>query len=315
MGLADERELVPLGTGFDIVRRGYSRTQVEEHLERLDSDLRLIAADRDAALSQAADLAHELELARAEIDQLNEQIDRLAEPPTSPKGLSLRLQRMLRHAQDEAAEIKARAAEEAGHIRASAESDANVLRGHYEQMIAALEDRRAEMEREHLDLLTKAEAEIEQRAIQAEEVRRRADAEAAERRNQIDEDFEIAMSARRTKAMRALAEQEASSKAEAERRIRESTEEAARIDSEIQARDAISKAEAERLIADATKKAHQKLDEATEEANRRINAVATKLDALYRVRSQVAGQLQSSLGILSECLHGLDAVPEESSTT
>jgi chromosome segregation ATPase len=103
MALGDDRDLVPLGTGFDIVKRGYSRTQVEEHLERLDGDLRLLAADRDAAVSQAADLARRLEQSRSEIDDLRGQVDRLSVPPTTLEGLSERLQRMLRLAQDEAA--------------------------------------------------------------------------------------------------------------------------------------------------------------------------------------------------------------------
>src|SRR5882724_9236751 len=83
MGLGSERDLVPLGAGFDIVKRGYSRTQVEEHLERLDSDLRLIAADRDAAMSQAADLARQMERARTDLDELRGQVNRLSLPPRS----------------------------------------------------------------------------------------------------------------------------------------------------------------------------------------------------------------------------------------
>src|ERR1700704_1603241 len=108
MGLGSERDLVPLGAGFDIVKRGYSRTQVEEHLERLDSDLRLIAADRDAAVSQAGDLARQMEHARSHVDELRAQVDRLSMPPTTLEGLSERLQGMLRLAQDEARDIRAR---------------------------------------------------------------------------------------------------------------------------------------------------------------------------------------------------------------
>jgi chromosome segregation ATPase len=100
MGLADDRDLVPLGSGFDIVKRGYDRAQVEDHLERLDSDLRLLAADRDAAVSQTLDLARQLEAARSEISEIRNQVERLSLPPTTLEGLSERLQRMLRLAQD-----------------------------------------------------------------------------------------------------------------------------------------------------------------------------------------------------------------------
>ena len=133
--LADDRDLVPLGSGFDIVKRGYDRAQVEDHLERLDSDLRLLAADRDAAVSQTSDLARQLEAARSEISELRNQVERQSLPPTTLEGLSERLQRMLRLAQDEANEIKARAEAEGGHTRAKAEADAGVLRQRYETLI------------------------------------------------------------------------------------------------------------------------------------------------------------------------------------
>ena len=86
--------------GFDVAKRGYSRAQVDERLERLDADLKMLTADRDAAMAGGGDLARQLEIARGEIADLRGQVDRLAQPPTSVEGLSERLQRMLRLAQD-----------------------------------------------------------------------------------------------------------------------------------------------------------------------------------------------------------------------
>ncbi len=63
MSLGEERELVPLGAGFDFEKRGYNRAQVDEHLERLDADIKMLMSDRDAAISQADDLARQLEAA------------------------------------------------------------------------------------------------------------------------------------------------------------------------------------------------------------------------------------------------------------
>src|SRR4051812_32371710 len=202
MGLGEDRDLVPLGAGFDIMKRGYSRVQVEEHLERLDGELRLLAADRDAAVSQAADLARQLEQSRSEIDSLRGQVERLALPPTTLEGLSERLQRMLRLAQDEAAETKARAEAEAEHIRAKAETDANALRARYEEMLRGLDTRRAEMEAEHRDVIAKATAEAAAITKTAQDERAKLDSESNQRRAQIEEDFEIAMASRRTESMR-----------------------------------------------------------------------------------------------------------------
>ena len=95
MGLADDRDLLPLGSGFDIVRKnGYDRAQVDEHLERVDADLRILTSDRDAAVSQARDVAKQLESARSEIENLRGQVERLSKPPTTLEGLSERLQRI-----------------------------------------------------------------------------------------------------------------------------------------------------------------------------------------------------------------------------
>src|SRR3954469_25634073 len=98
---SDEHELLPLGTGFDGVRRGYDRGEVEEHLDRVEADLRILTADRDAAVAQAGELARALDHHRAHVEELRPQDDHLAVPPDTMEGLSERLQRMLRLTQDE----------------------------------------------------------------------------------------------------------------------------------------------------------------------------------------------------------------------
>jgi chemotaxis protein histidine kinase CheA len=297
MGLGSERDLVPLGAGFDIVKRGYSRTQVEEHLERLDSDLRLIAADRDAAVSQAGDLARQMEHARSHVDELRAQVDRLSMPPTTLEGLSERLQGMLRLAQDEARDIRARGEADAIQVRARAEADGAALRNRYEKLIAEVDGRRVELETEHRELVEKSNAELAAKIKQAEDERIKADEEASARRTQIEDDFEIAMAARRTESMKSLAEQEATSKSEAERRVREATEEAARIKAKITAEENTSKSEAERRLRESSDEAakvraavaeeqrtskaeaERRVREATEEANRRRHDAITEAQA------------------------------------
>lgn len=311
MGLGEERELVPLGPGFDITKRGYHPAQVNEHLERLEAELQLMHADRNAAVSQAADLAKQLERGRSENDELRKQIDRLSLPPTTLEGLSERLQRMLRLAQEESAETKARAEAEAGHIRARAEADGAELRQRYERMLAELEKRRADMEAEHRDVLAKARAEAEQLVSEARAEAERLEQAAQRRREQVEEDFEIAMSGRRTEAMRALAEQEATSKSEAERRVREATEEANR-----RRHDAL--AEAKARVEEASSEAHRRVREATEESNRRISHAAQRVSALRQLRARVADQLNSARELiadahvqLADAAPALDPLPEE----
>lgn len=297
MVLGSEREVVPLGAGFDIVKRGYSRAQVEEHLQRLDGEVRLMAADRDGAVSQAADLARQLERGRADIEELRGQVDRLSKPPATLEGLSERLQRMLRLTQDEANEIRARAEADANHIRGRAEAEGAALRNRYEKLIAELDGRRTEMEGEHRAYMDKARADIEAEHRAADDERKQLDKQAEARRQQVEDDFEIAMSSKRAESMRVLAEHEATSKAEADKRLRESTEEANRIRALVTEERRTSKEEAERRLREAAEEATRirtliaderqtskveaetRLREATEEANRRRHEAATEAQA------------------------------------
>src|SRR6266568_4029963 len=340
MGLGSERDLVPLGAGFDIVKRGYSRTQVEEHLERLDSDLRLIAADRDAAMSQAADIARQMERARSELDELRGQVNRLSLPPTSLEGLSERLQRMLKLAQEEASDTRARAETDAVHIRSRSEADGAALRNRYQNLIAEVDGRRVELETEHRELVEKSQAEFAARTKQADDERIKADADAEARRNQVEEDFEIAMAARRTEAMKALATQEATSKAEAERRVRDATDEADRIRTQVNEeathlraqlaeQERSSKAESEKRLRDATEEAariramvaeeqrtskaeaERRVREATEEANRRTNQAHARVEALRTLRIQIADQLRAATTLINNATPALEPLTEE----
>lgn len=322
MSLGDERELVPLGAGFDSMKRGYDRAQVDEHLERLDADLKMLTSDRDAAISQAGDLARQLEIARSEIDDLQKQVERLAQPPTTLEGLSERLQRMLRLAQDEAADTRARAEAEAGHIRAKAESDASAMRARYEQLLTELADRRKEMESEHRTVLDTARSEADDITRSATAERDRLDTESEQRRTQVEEDFEIAMATRRTEAMRILAEQEATSKAEAERRLREATDEASAIRTQIAEEEASTKADVERRrresvedanrrkqssiseanarLAEASDEAHRRVREATEESNRRIDDATDRVEVLRALRGRIAEQVHTARTMLTQ---------------
>ncbi|MGQ0841269.1 chromosome segregation protein [Actinokineospora sp.] len=311
MGLGEERDLVPLGPGFDIAKRGYSRVQVDECLERLEAELHVMQADRNAAVSQAAELAKQLESNRSEIDDLRGQVERLSLPPTTLEGLSERLQRMLRLAQEEAGDTTARAQVEAGHIRSKAEADAAVLKERYDSQLAELDQRRTDMAAEHRGVLEKARADAERTVGTAKAAAARLEAASEARRAQVEEDFEIAMASRRTESMRALAEQEATSKAEAERRVREATEEANR-----RRHDAITESTAR--LQEATAEAHRRVREATEEANRRITHAAQRVAALRQLRARVADQLHSARDLiadahvqLADAAPILDPLPEE----
>ena len=107
------------------------------------------------------------------------------------------------------------------------------------------------------------------------------------------------MASRRTESMRALAEQEATSKSEAERRVREATEEANR-----RRHEAITESTAR--LQEAADEAHRRVREATEEANRRINHAAERVNALRSLRTKVAEQLTSARDLVADAHDSLE---------
>lgn len=222
-------DLVPLRTGFDVVWRGYDAGQVRRYVERVETDLRLLTADRDAASARAEALARQLAEARAEADGLRARIDRICATPIDPEALTDRLRRMVELAREEATEITARARTAADQHWSAADQAAARLRGRYERLVAELDARRRDVEAEHRELLRRAHERIEAESRRAERARRERDERAAELRRQVEADFEIAMSARRAEAMAELARREAQARDRAEELVREATEHARRI--------------------------------------------------------------------------------------
>ncbi|RDI34753.1 hypothetical protein [Lentzea flaviverrucosa] len=201
-------ELLPLRTDFDLRRRGYDRDQVQDYVRGTEEELRLLAADRDAALAHAESLARQLEEARTRNAELRALVDRICRTPIDPAALTDRLRRRAELAHAEADEITTRARAAAEQHWADAERAAGRVRHRAEQLVADLDRRRAEVETEHRELMDRAHRQIDATTRQAERRRRELDEQAARLRQQIEADFEQAMAQRRAEAMRALAEEQ-----------------------------------------------------------------------------------------------------------
>src|SRR3954451_21874675 len=116
---SDHTELIPLsgpGENFDVVLRGYDRGQVEEHVERLEAELRIAAADRDAAAARSADLASQLATSHAEVESLRVKLEQTGLPTFENMGQ--RIAGMLRLAEAEADAIRQKAVEDTASQRA-----------------------------------------------------------------------------------------------------------------------------------------------------------------------------------------------------
>jgi cell division septum initiation protein DivIVA len=294
----------PSDAGFEVVRRGYDQGQVDAHLRRLDAEVSILVTDRDAALSQAAQLARELDEARVRAERLRAQVRTLASPQQSPRGASERIRSMLRLAEDEVAEMLARAESEAIRRTKDAEAQATQAitaaradveaireegRTHAEKMRQEIEQERAEFDLERaaaIDRLaadrTATEADLAARHEAAEDERARAWAESEARRELVEEDFTIAMAQRRAEALAALtAERET-----ARRELQELRESAA-----AQAREVIARAE-------------QQARENIAEAERRVAELMT-------ARTWIAEQLGRTRTTLDDILGSLALPPEQ----
>jgi hypothetical protein len=270
--------------GFEVVRKGYDQAQVEAHLRRLDAEMRILATDRDAAVDQSAQLTRELDDTRARAERLRAQVRTLVSPQQSVQGMSERMRSMLRMAEDEVAEMLARAEaevkqrlhdseERAATILEEARAEADATRVRIKSAAEAAEQqdalRRAELEAEarahHERLTTTAEA--AERAIadararldadrqkhseaaaaaDAEAERRHANtwAESEARRAQVEADFRIAMDQRRKEALSALRAEQLATRTATEE-LRERANEQARQTAEA------ARAQAAQIVADA----------------------------------------------------------------
>lgn len=217
--MPNHQAISPTGLPFATVMRGYDRDQVNDFFRRFDAEMRVIAADRDAATANARELADNLEIAREDIDQLRREVDKLSVPPTTVQGMSERVSSMLRLASDEASEIRARSEAEAAETLSIARQEAQEHRDEIARQNQEMANRLAAMESEHEATMSAAHAEAGRIVAEATSQAEELDARAQSNRERIQEDFDLTMAARRSEALEQAKELEATSKADAKERL------------------------------------------------------------------------------------------------
>jgi cell division septum initiation protein DivIVA len=216
----------PSDGGFTVGRRGYDPQQVDAHLRRIDAEIRILVADRDAAVDQSTQLGRELDEARLRADRLRTQVRTMAGRPSDVQGMSERMRTMLRLAEDEVADMLRRVDAEVARRLAEADANVGTVVGEAQQEAAAIRSAaRADAERvaaESARQRTETEAACaasrralaEERAATAEAIaiateraereQARAWSESEERRAVVEEDFALAMDQRRAEALSAV---------------------------------------------------------------------------------------------------------------
>lgn len=345
-------EWLPPPVPFEIVRRGYSPDQVTAHIEKLEYDLRIATANREATSERLAELTGQLSAAQAEADALRAQLDRQALEPMSMGGLSDRMQRMIRIAEEESADTRTAAEEystdlrerteaETAELRRTAETEVAQLRANAEKAAAELrakseaeaaevhatlqtrlseqadaraafdaerdrtrtqlseqvsallveatahaEATRAQAREDSERMVAEAEAKADLLVTQARAEAERLEAEAAARRAELEEDFTLAINARRLEAHRAVTEAEQTSREDAATRV------------------AQAKEHSERLVASATEHADQLVARAAAESRQRVKEADEAVAALMSLRAELHHQI-ARLGEHLSQVHGM----------
>ncbi len=109
-----------VAAGFAVVRRGYDPDAVEAYLRRLDVQLQILAADRDAALEQSRQMGVELEACRARVERLRGQVSALSGPLLTVASTSERVRSMLRLVEDDIVDLPSRVLALGGWCRTAA---------------------------------------------------------------------------------------------------------------------------------------------------------------------------------------------------
>ena len=304
-----------VGGGFAVVRRGYDPDAVEAYLRRLDAQVQIMAADRDAAVEQSRQMGVELEACRGRVERMRGQVSALSGPAQSVATTSERVRSMLRLVEDDILELPSRVvAQGPGHVgdgdarrlvgilvgvcaesmRAAARAAAAAVEAERDRLVAELATARREDAARNTAAMAAVEAErgrvlaeletarrvnaeqIKQATAAAEAERARAWADAQARCAQVERDFRLALDSRRSEAIALLA-----SEREQTRRMNEE------------------------LRAAAVQEAHRTMEDARTKTQQILEQGERRMTLLRGQREQLIARLDAAHQDLHHALSGL----------
>ncbi|WP_375489198.1 hypothetical protein [uncultured Jatrophihabitans sp.] len=300
-------DLLPLyesSRGFDTAMRGYDREQVDREVSRLDDEVRVTVAERDAAANRSADLAAQLASAHAQVESMRRQL-RTATEAVTPENVDERVRAILtaakadaaklrQDAQTQAEQTRTGAADSAARTRATAQTEAEQLLGEaadrkaeaeavYRQRVDEADAHRVRVDAELAERDAKLRAEQVRLTAEAEAERERLNTESATLRGRLDDEANTSRTTRNTESATERERLDAKSAAERERldaqanavreRANEDFEITLRLRRSKMAREqaeqkANADAAAAKTVADAQARARQLIADATHEVRR-----------------------------------------------
>ncbi len=123
-------------TEFEVTRRGYDRQQVDDRLQTIRGQLAAAEQARQDEGQRATQAEDELRSALNKMKKLERQIDE-SQRATAQDGFGFRVEKVLRLAEQEAAEVRSKAAREASALLERAKADAEKHRHDVEQSLIA----------------------------------------------------------------------------------------------------------------------------------------------------------------------------------
>lgn len=283
---------------LSIVRRGYDRTQVEERLRVLATELEAAAVARSASLDDVRALSRQVDSSRsdaqvarealtdtrAELDRTRAQVAELSIVPQAVDGMSERLQQMVRIAQDEVNDMRTRATTGAAHVLALAQAEADELRQRSETERRQFEAERQAAEEALRAQLEESRTRLDQLRNDSNGQKVRLDAEFADRRTRAEAELTAEIEARRSALLQDLAALEARQRQEADRVLDQAAQ------------------DARTRVAEATANTQRIRGEARDD----VDAAHRALEELRSLQHQVAEQLTSVRALLDWTLPQLD---------
>jgi hypothetical protein len=219
------------GLPFAIVRRGFDRAQVEERLSKLLAERDNAHTARQNAVAERERISRELDVSRgetraaraelaetrAEVDRLAGQVAELSTIPSTVDGMSDRLQQMVRVAQDEVNDMRARATRGAAQILGMAQAEADELRESSRAERRTFEAEQRSAQDELHGRLEESRTQLKALRDESDGARARLDAEIAERRAHDEQALAGELADRREIMLADLATQERRQREEAQR--------------------------------------------------------------------------------------------------
>ncbi|WP_331530182.1 hypothetical protein [Pseudonocardia sp.] len=204
-------------TMFDLVRRGYDRRQVDDHVRTMGAQLAEVQQAHQREHRRADWAENELRNARVQIEQQSTQIAEGQQNGGGQQGFGYRVEKLMRTAEQEAAEVRTSATREATALLERARADAEAHRHEVEQSLitrTAMLDQEAAQRKVELD---ERERQIAEQGAASRQEAERMLAEVKRQAEQLRQDAQARAEQERLKVEKAIRDRQEAAEQELSR--------------------------------------------------------------------------------------------------